>query len=105
MLEDVYVASKRNVHDEVYGFVKFTNVKNVNKLSKALNAVCFGNNRVQAKLASFDKSDKEEGRRPRTEKDETNAADGADTLTRPGKEGIDATEEVRVGEVLVRLGG
>jgi hypothetical protein len=42
MLEDIYVARKRNRYGEPYGFVKFSNVRNVTKMTKALNAVCFG---------------------------------------------------------------
>lgn len=56
MLEDVVVPSKRNVYGKLYGFVRYSNVKDVSKLLKAVNAVCFGNFGVIAKLARFDRS-------------------------------------------------
>jgi hypothetical protein len=56
MLEDVYVARKRNRFGEPYGFVKFSNVKDVTKMTKALNAVCFGHFRVRASVARFDRN-------------------------------------------------
>ncbi|CAJ2668643.1 unnamed protein product [Trifolium pratense] len=39
ILEDVYVAKKRNKYGQPYGFVKFSNVKNVSKMTKVLNNV------------------------------------------------------------------
>jgi hypothetical protein len=42
ILEDVYVPKKRNMHGQPYGFVKFSNVRDIAKLEKALNAVSFG---------------------------------------------------------------
>lgn len=56
LLEEVVVPSRRNALGEVYGFVKFSNVRDVDKLLKALNSVWFGNLRVQAKVARFDKA-------------------------------------------------
>jgi hypothetical protein len=56
MLEDVYVAKKRNRYGEPYGFVKFANVRDVNKMTKALNAVWFGQFRVRASIAKFDRN-------------------------------------------------
>jgi hypothetical protein len=55
ILEDVYVAKKRNMHGKPYGFLKFSNVKDVTKLEKALNAVSFGQFRVSASVARFDR--------------------------------------------------
>ncbi|GAU15594.1 hypothetical protein TSUD_108530 [Trifolium subterraneum] len=97
MLEDIYVASKRNIYGEVYGFVKFSNVKNVNKLTKALNDVCFGNYRVHASLARFDRNDTAEGKRIRKEKVESETAEVEDTYLALAKEGGDAAEGVKVG--------
>lgn len=57
MLEDVIVPSKRNVSGDSYGFVRFANVCNMSKLLKAVNDVYFGNFRVRAKVARFDRSD------------------------------------------------
>jgi len=55
MLDDVYVARKCNVNGQVYGFVQFSNVKDVDKLSKALNNVWFGQFHVVEKVAQFDR--------------------------------------------------
>jgi hypothetical protein len=45
-------------------FVKFSNVRDVTKLTKALNAVWFGQFRVRASVARFDRYSTEGGRRP-----------------------------------------
>lgn len=50
------VPSKPNVNGEVYGFVRFSKVRDVGKLLKAVNAVYFGSFRVKAKVARFDRS-------------------------------------------------
>jgi hypothetical protein len=57
ILEDVYVARKRNKLGQPYGFVRFSNVRDISKLTKALNAVCFGEFRVRARVARFDRND------------------------------------------------
>ncbi|WJX67849.1 hypothetical protein P8452_52282 [Trifolium repens] len=56
ILEDVYIAKQCNRFGEPYGFVKFSNVRDVSKLTKALNAVYFGHYRIRASLARFDRS-------------------------------------------------
>jgi hypothetical protein len=56
MLEDVYIARKRNKLGQPYGFVRFSNVRDIAKLTKALNAVCFGDFRVRARVARFDRN-------------------------------------------------
>jgi hypothetical protein len=56
MLEEIYVARKRNKQGQPYGFVRFSNVRDVTKLAKALNAVCFGDFRVRARVARFDRN-------------------------------------------------
>jgi hypothetical protein len=48
---DVYLARKHNVN----GFVRYGNVKDINKLLKAVNNVWFGDWRVVAKVSSFDR--------------------------------------------------
>jgi hypothetical protein len=63
MLEDIYVARKRNSFGEPYGFVKFSNVRDVTKMTKALNAVWFGQFRVRASVAKFERNDTGAGRR------------------------------------------
>jgi len=50
LLEEVVVPSRRNVHGEYYGFVHFSKVRDVGKLSKVVNAVCFGNFRVRVRV-------------------------------------------------------
>ena len=55
ILEDVFVANNRNRNGEVYGFVRFAKVRDVDKLLKALNNVCFGQYCVCAVLARFDR--------------------------------------------------
>ncbi|GAU42656.1 hypothetical protein TSUD_398610 [Trifolium subterraneum] len=75
MLEDVYVAKKRNWYGEPYGFVKFSNVRDVTKMTKALNAVWFGHFRVRASVAKFDRHDTGKDRRP--EKDNVAPSKGA----------------------------
>jgi hypothetical protein len=64
MLEDVYVANKRNRNGEPYGFARFSNVKDIAKLTKALNAVWFGHFRVRASVAKFARNATGEERRP-----------------------------------------
>lgn len=55
MLEEVVIPNRYNVKGERYGFVRFSNVRDVSKLLKAVNAVCFGNFHIVAKVANFDK--------------------------------------------------
>ena len=55
ILSDVYVARNRNARGQNYGFVRFINVKDVAKLRKALNNVYFGQNKVWANVARFDR--------------------------------------------------
>ena len=55
IMEDVYLAKKRYVNGGVFGFVRYGNVKDVDKLLKVLNNVWFGDWRVVAKVASFDR--------------------------------------------------
>jgi len=51
MLEEVVVPARRNVDGEVYGFVIYSNVRDVCKLLKVVNSVCFGNFNILAKVA------------------------------------------------------
>jgi len=71
ILEDLYVTKNYNAQGKVYGFVRFGKVKNVAKLTKALNEVRFGVYRVFAKVARFDrfaKYSEEEGNQKGKEK-------------------------------------
>ncbi|KAK2403256.1 heterogeneous nuclear ribonucleoprotein A0 [Trifolium repens] len=63
-MDDVYVARKHNKNGEPYGFVKFSNVRDVTKMTKDLNAVWFGEFRVRASVARFDRNATGVGRRP-----------------------------------------
>jgi hypothetical protein len=58
MLEDVFVANNRNVYGDVYGFVRYAKVRDVDKLLKAVNNVSFGQYCVRAVLARFDRKTK-----------------------------------------------
>ena len=49
------MSKKLNTQGKVFGFVRFGNVKNVDKLTKALNDVTFGIFRVFAKVARYDR--------------------------------------------------
>ncbi|CAJ2662244.1 unnamed protein product [Trifolium pratense] len=53
MLEDVFVPKKRNKRGQPFGFVKFSNVRDVTKLLRALDNVYFGHYCVRARVASF----------------------------------------------------
>ncbi|GAU49411.1 hypothetical protein TSUD_407260 [Trifolium subterraneum] len=132
MLEDVHVPRKRNALGAPYGFVRFSNVRDVSKLLKVVNAVYFGHFRVNAKVANFDHNEAKEGRRgikegeERTERKALTLRSGNETDRKGGGEGNERAglitkerngtevntlqmgagleEEVRVGEVVVRLG-
>lgn len=55
ILSDIYVARKLNYRGQVYGFVRFENVRNIEKLASALNNVWIGDHRVWAREARFDR--------------------------------------------------
>jgi len=55
IIEDVYLARKRNVNGAKFGFVRFSKVKDIDKLLKAVNNVRFGDCKVVAKVSSFDR--------------------------------------------------
>jgi len=55
IMEDVYLARKRNMNGGVFGFVRYSKVRDVDKLLKAVNNVRFGDWKVVAKVASFDR--------------------------------------------------
>jgi hypothetical protein len=121
ILEDVYVARKRNKLGQPYGFVRFSNVRDISKLSKALNAVCFGEFCVRARLARFDRYDgsyrESEGGDAttgvKTKELGTRAVDVPQKVMEQPRIAApelkplgvtDSQEGVTVGEVLVRLG-
>ena len=49
------IGSNKNMNGDVYGFVRYSKVRDVDKLLKALNNVYFGQYHVCTKLARFDK--------------------------------------------------
>jgi len=55
MLSNVYIARKQNYRGQVYGFLRFLNVKNSDKLALALNNVWIGLCRIWAREARFDR--------------------------------------------------
>jgi len=55
ILADVYVARYRNARGQEYGFVRYVNVKNREKLLHALNNVRIGDCCVRAREARFDR--------------------------------------------------
>ncbi|GAU48515.1 hypothetical protein TSUD_244350 [Trifolium subterraneum] len=128
MLEDVFVAKKRNRFGEPYGFVKFSNVRDITKMTKALNAVWFGHFRVRATVAKFERNvTGEEGRQQMEKvgfskepvaslmKDDNHSSKRHVVLTsdemrtnstKPTSEksGPGLQEGVKVGDILVKLG-
>jgi hypothetical protein len=124
ILEDVYVARKRNKLGQPYGFVRFSNVRDITKLTKALNAVCFGDFRVRARVARFDRNvvpfeekvragvEQDPGGGTTTDVKVKETDSGAVAVKQPRiaapaqkDTGVsDSQEGVRVGEVLVRPG-
>lgn len=129
MLEEVFVANNRNRFGQVFGFVRYAKVRDVDKLLKALNNVCFGQYRVNAVLARFDrkvvregegvggKKEVVEGRgakvREREREKEPEGEKIMEGFMGSGEEGSKKAggseegeaEGVRVGSVLVRVEG
>lgn len=64
IMENVYLAQKRNVNGGVFSFVCFGKVKDVEKLLKALNNVWFGDWKVVSKVANVGRTgnNRREGR-------------------------------------------
>jgi len=61
MLDDVSVAPKRNVNGQVYGFVRYLKIRDVDKLVQALNNVWFGDLHLWDKVARFHRKVSDEG--------------------------------------------
>jgi len=55
IMEDIYLARKRNVNGAVFGFVRYSKVKDVDKLLKAVNNVWFDDCKVVAKVSTYDR--------------------------------------------------
>ncbi|GAU48118.1 hypothetical protein TSUD_141400 [Trifolium subterraneum] len=52
-LLDVFLSKKRNARGRRFGFIRYTNVRDVDKMVKALNQVWFGTYKVCANVALF----------------------------------------------------
>jgi hypothetical protein len=114
ILEDIYVAKKPNMQGKPYGFVKYSNIRDIIKLEKALNAVCFGHFRVSASVACFDRAARKlvslgnKGVKKATVTNDGDIPAGGGTLESKQGDGLiltDALNGVRVGNVMVPLGG
>ena len=115
LLEDVVLPRHRNANGECFGFVRFSKVRDVGKLLKAVNVVTFGSYRIRAKIARFDRSARvngevecldagvgvagvSEGVRGTEAAVEKSGEDGLKVLVREAAEGAFTT---RVGDVVV----
>jgi len=103
ILEEVFVARNINVYGEVYGFVRYAKVRDVNKLLKALNNVSFGQFHVYAKLARFDKRVPKEGEAGRVRVREGEGGKVEGKVTGAGRR-VTAVRKVLEGEKSVRMG-
>ncbi|PNX83961.1 hypothetical protein L195_g040012, partial [Trifolium pratense] len=54
--DDVAGARKGNVYDKKYGFVRYSKVRDVTKLLRAINDISLGQFRIWARVARFDKA-------------------------------------------------
>jgi len=121
ILDDVYVAPTCNARGQAYGFVRFLNVRVIEKLEQALNNVWFGDLRVWARVVRFKRKETEVGVKAAGE-----GASGSKMVAEENIKGVQSkietlevegkfvkgkvldvgeAEGVRVGKVLVRLGG
>ncbi|KEH42136.1 RNA recognition motif [Medicago truncatula] len=55
IMEDIYLAKKRNVNGAIFGFVRYSKVKDIDKLLKAVNNIWFGDYKVVAKVTAYDR--------------------------------------------------
>ena len=119
ILSDVFVARHRNARGQEFGFVRYVNVKNENKLSQALNNVWIGECRVWAREARYDRFAHNDsivgipkevvrketaGVRPvRVQKGE--GVNKIRLVTKGLEKQIDGESMVRIGKVEVPVGG
>jgi len=120
ILEDLFVAKNRNRNGEVYGFVRFAKVRDVDKLLKGLNNVCFGHYCVRVVLARFDRKGERKGvtmregegvggkfggeRAGEVAKVREEEAEGEKSKAGVLGEGVVGTKKEKVGEGGVRVG-
>jgi len=90
ILEDFFVANNRNKNSEVYAFVWYAKVRDVDKLLKALNNVCFGQYCVRVVLAKFDKKGSRKG-------DVVRKGEGVGGEEGGKVEGMGSVEGIKVG--------
>lgn len=57
-LADVYIARKRDKYGGLFAFARYSKVKNIEKMVKALNTIQIGGKRCFAKVARFGKEDR-----------------------------------------------
>jgi len=94
ILEEVFVANTRNRNGEVYGFVRYAKVRDVDKLLKALNNVCFGQYCVCVVLARFDRKVVREDEGVRRKKEEVAGGGAKEGEMEKGLEGEKRKEGV-----------
>ncbi|GAU12549.1 hypothetical protein TSUD_182630 [Trifolium subterraneum] len=105
---------RRNKRGEPFGFVKFSNVRDVTKMTTALNNVWFGHFRVRARVDSFDRNNTTAGRRLATGSSLAKGdVERKGIVKRKAKQGEDAgigtdkggpPNDLRAGEIVVNLG-
>jgi len=61
IMEDIYLAKKCNVNGDVFGFVRYSKVKDLEKLLKAVNNIWFGDCKVVAKVFAYDRYGQKRG--------------------------------------------
>lgn len=92
MMDNLFLSRKRNKQGHIYGFVRYTNVRDAEKLLKAVNNITIGQFHVWAKFARF-------GRKP-LEVVEPRGSEGV-----RGKGVAKMVEEKREGSTLLDEGG
>jgi len=119
ILSDVYVARHRNARGQEFGFVRYVNVNNRNKLAQALNNVWIGECRVWAREARYDRfahndvagfskdTVKKEMAGDKVVRDQRGEGGSTSYVATKGVENyqFDGERVVRVGKVEVPVGG
>jgi len=126
ILDNLFLSRKRNKQGQIYGFARYVNVRDVEKMLKALNNISFGQYCVWAKVARFGRQplevvkpsvrevvrgvavrEKEQNRDVR--KIMTEGAkfvgEGGQTVTGAVNNIVNVREEARLGKATVKEGG
>jgi hypothetical protein len=82
LLENVYVAQKLNARGQRSGFARFSRVKEVTKLFYAITDIRFGQSRLWARVARFDKAPVEGAEK------RARVKGGRDEGVKPGREHV-----------------